>query len=347
MSEDPGMDERQDQGALRMALAVEERLAGLSVRELWRRWEEAHPHAAGIGPSDVGRCPRQVQYRLDEPERDESSGVSMIGSLVHLGLAAITQELEPGCMVEHKTLPPGMDRPGTVDLAAHGRVRDYKTKSCRGFDSVAARGAPWPSDVEQVGVYALGLADEGHDVVELEVVYVDRCGGRDLSYVVPFDPAAAMDALLRLHAWLDDYEAGKELPRAGRHPGDPVCTWCPFVADCWQTDAGGREPVAWSAAPEQVADVARRYRAAKEEADRLADEAKALREQLRGWHGFTFTDDHGVQRSITWTQPKPPAPVFDQEQAILTLQLHGLEVPTKPGQQASSALRTDAAKAKT
>lgn len=205
-------------------------------------YEALHPHAAGIGPSDIGACRRQVAYRVrgDEPDRPESpllQRASFLGSAVHEALARINRELHPTWLVEAQVRVPGMDRDGTVDAYDPERalVLDYKTRSHRGMESVLNRGRAEDKDVEQVELYALALLDMGLPVEVCSVVYVDRNGHSDpLVDTWTFDRQRALRAVARLHALQDAIDAGDELPRDGLGPdtGRP-CDTCRWIATCW------------------------------------------------------------------------------------------------------------------
>lgn len=288
------------------------RLVATFVADL-QALEQADPHPAGIGPSDVGNCRRQVAYRVRgvTPDRKEDAGLrrhAWIGTALHAHVAQARSLSHPTWQVEAKQQAPGMERPGTVDAYMDDlrNVDDIKSKSGRGMDAILSRGRAYDSDREQVSIYALAVEHaSGVAPLTCSVTYVDRQG-----YLDPFvdcwtyDRAEALRALAKLHALQDAIDAGEELPRDGRGPdtGRP-CDTCRWIKTCWQLDKVPEGYTAQSAylAPEEVADAAdqlRRLRAEKAELDAAIE---YLRLQVVGHDGAEFVDSDGIRRRVKWS----------------------------------------------
>lgn len=276
-------------------------------------YEHQHPHAAGIGPSDIGSCRRRVGYRVtgappDRPEDPLLARSSFLGSAVHAALAQVNRAQHPTWLVEQAVRVPGMDRDGTLDAydPEQGLVIDYKTRSSRGMEAVLGRGKAYDHDVEQTELYGLALEDAGHLVKVCAVAYVDRNGHSDpLVDSWTYDRDRAVAAVARLHALADAIDAGAELPRDGKGPdtGRP-CDTCQWISTCWQLDS---LPAGYSAqsaylAPTEVAEAAEQLRVLRLEAAKVKEATDYLRLQLQGHAGATFVDAEGVTRRVAWSR---------------------------------------------
>lgn len=337
-------------------------------------WEQLHQddRDPSAGPSDVGRCRRQTGYRVlrtepdDEYEDDRSAAVA--GSLVHLAVATVRAKLYPAALVEHPVRAPGLEREGTLDAYAGGIVDDVKSASCHVWDRIVGSGQPRPGDLDQLGLYALGLEDAGHQVTELTVSYYNRCTGTVWTTRTPWTTdqrRAALAGLFRLHAVLDAADAGKLLPRDQPHPGTRTCELCPFRRRCWELDSQPAEHVgphtayAETAAerleaiaamddderaavedylPPPLEEAARRHLELGELQQQLEDERRAIAQQLRGWQDARLTDAAGVVRRVAWTRPGPSRMVDDTEAAAELLRQLGHDVPQKQSKPTSAAL---------
>jgi len=275
--------------------------------------EDSDPHAPGIGPSDSGRCRRQVGYRvrqvpMDRPEDEGLRRHAWVGTALHAHVARARQHAHPLDTVEGKVQPPGLDRKGTVDCYMDdlGNVDDLKSKSHRGMDAVLTRGRAYDGDRQQVLIYALSLEDEGREVRTCSVTYVDRNGLLDpFVDCWTYDRSEALAALAALHALADAIDSGDDLPRDGRGPdtGRP-CDTCPWIATCWQLDKVPEGYTAQSAflAPAEVAEAAEQLRLLRAEAAELKDATDYLRLQLVGHAGATWTDADGIERQVKWSR---------------------------------------------
>lgn len=315
--------------------------------------EEANPHALGVGPSDIGRCPAQVAFRVREVEPDRPEDRDLIrkaalGKAIHAAVAEARKLAHPDWLVEVQVQPPGLSRPGTVDayMTDLGVVDDVKTKSERGFDAILGRGKAYDEDRDQTNVYALAIEDMGHPVKTCSVTYVERSGNRP-----PFvdswtyDREEAMGALMRLHALEDAIESGGELPRTGRGPelGRP-CDTCRWPTKCWGVVPAGYSTQSYTLAPPQVAEAGTDLVTLKKQRDAIEEAIEFRRAQLQGHNGAVFTDDEGIVRKVAWTKPGPPKQVTDADAAADLLKSHDLPVPTKPGRASAPQLRTPAVK---
>lgn len=313
--------------------------------------EESDPHPHGVGPSDIGRCPAQVGFRVrgtppDFPEDRALVRKAAMGKAIHAIIAAARRTAHPDWLVEAKVTPPGMNRPGTVDAYGDGNVDDVKTKSERGFDAVLARGKAYDADRDQVDIYALALEDAGHEVKTCSVTYVERSGNRpDFVDSWTYDRNQALTALERLHALEDAALGDGDLPRAGRGPevGRP-CDTCRWRRTCWGHVPEGYSTQSYTLASEQVAAAAADLVELKARADALDSEIAHRRAMLQGHDGAVFTDRDGIVRRVAWTKPGLPKQVTDPEAAAELLRAHDLPVPTTAGRKVSPQLRTPAAK---
>lgn len=217
-----------------------------------------------VGPSDYGKCPRQIMYRVTGHEpgtQRQTSRAATMGTLFWQGLGEFIAEAYPDAVVEGRVAIPGLGRGGSFDLRwiNDGVLVDVKTKNQRGFDRVVSLGEASPEHVGQLETYALAVnrakvrkpksgslrelgAAVGHDpaptpIEMLTVAYVNRDNGDCHEITWAYDEDTAREKV----AWLVEQEemidAGVEMPRApGARLGGFPCDWCPFWRECWQID---------------------------------------------------------------------------------------------------------------
>ena len=227
--------------------------------EAMHRWDAARPRSHkteaaradgvfGVGPSDLGKCEKAIEYRERPPEDytpiDIPKSAAIVGTLLHDAITEARRSMYPWRQYAHPVNIPGLDTPGECDEydPIVGRVVDYKTASRYKWDRNGDDGPP-EHEWEQVMLYGFGLAHEGHLVLEVELLYLNRESGEWESFTRPYSDLAAKRALNRLHALIDALDAGESLPRrtpSGELMGPTVNTicarYCPAVAHCWQLD---------------------------------------------------------------------------------------------------------------
>lgn len=306
-------------------------------------YEAAHPHPAGIGPSDIGECPRRVFYRVTGTPQDREEAAILratawLGAAVHQAIAEARKHAHPTWLVEQPVTVPGMERPGTCDAYMDDlrNVDDVKTKSGRGFDAILGRGKAYDSDVEQTELYALGLEDAGHEVATCSVTYVDRNGyQREGEHGVfvdswSYDRKRALRAVGRLNALQDAVDDGVVPARAGGGPGTGrPCDSCPWIKTCWNLDKVPEGYTAQSAflAPAEVAEAAAQLHALRQEASEIDKAQDYLKLQLQGHGGAVFTDHEGIQRRVSYSKGSSTGGALAQKEAAKLLEQAGLPVP--------------------
>lgn len=276
---------------------------------------------AGITPSDLGRCRRAVMYRETETARDEGWTedrlAAIVGSALHNLVADARRARHPEWWVEQRLAIPGLPRKGRLDAydSDRKRVDDVKTKSGRAMDRLLGRGRADDGDKAQADVYALAAENAGADVRTVTITYLNReaVGDDDASERVWVDEwsysrADSLEALARLHAVQDALDDGVELPRDERGPGSWACDHCAWLARCWELSEvpAGHTAQSWRAAPEEVAEAARRLVVVRAKLAELRDAEDALRPVLVGHRGVTFTDADGAPRVLKWSRGSGP-----------------------------------------
>lgn len=292
-----------------------------------------HP---AVGPSDAGRCTRQVAYRVrgEQPDTERSSEQAIMGTLIHEGIArVIALSFDTADRTaELQVQVPGLKRPGTADDVwwAHGLLTDYKTTSGRAFDWWLNRG-PDDDAWGQLYAYAYGINDTygpTADVIDsLRLVAINRDNGASAEWVIPYDAEAAEQAVAQLVTLQELIDQGHELPRQGAGPGRGFpCDYCSWVRTCWNIDdvPEGRSPQSATLDAdelEQVAAVAAEY----VDAQQIEAKAKRLKEDARAFLvGISVDDAHGF--AVRWSggrrelKPDPAALLAAAEAA-------GMHVP--------------------
>lgn len=255
-----------------------------------------HP---GVGPSDVGRCRRQLAYRVNPPadytpdDTQEPKWGAIAGSLLHASILAERRRRyrwriygdRPGSEVH----VPGLDRPGHPDEydPITGVLYDLKTLGTWATNRWAENGPP--EDVwDQLHVYGWALVRLGWPVREVQVIAYERESGRSYEWGRPYGPEQAERAVGWLQAVATGISLGLEQPRDRSGPSsDALCRRCPAVRHCWNLDAAepaGRSGESWTVLGEEPDPKAVEWagrelvqaRAAARTADSKVEEAKAL-----------------------------------------------------------------------
>jgi hypothetical protein len=201
-----------------------------------------------VGPSDYGKCPRQVQLRVQgvEPgETREKTRAATMGTLFWLGLGNYIAAKYPDAIVEQAVAVPGLERDGNVDLRwqLDGVIVDVKTVSSRAYEHVVTFGAK-PENVGQLETYALAVNRHcervGDELVHtLQLHYVNRDNGDVHPIEWAYDEKVARTKLSELVHMEQMIELGEELPRAeNARLGAFPCDWCPFWRHCWDVPEG-------------------------------------------------------------------------------------------------------------
>ena len=300
-----------------------------------------------VGPSDArvlvpGKgCQRQLAYRLQQvkptdPVPEWMLRATILGKLIHDGVARARRLAHPTWMIETLIEVPGFDRAGRVDCidTDTGTVDDLKTLSDKGFQRITEVGGARDQDRLQVELYALGWAAMGGEPERLSVTYLDRSSGEPWVDVWSYDQRAAERTALAMHAVIDLTATAPPqlIPRGGRHPDWSPCDSCRWRADCWGIEPGRPAPTLVSdrAAPAQVAAAARRMRALRAERARVQDAIDYCREVLVSQHGAVYEDVDGTKRQIRWSAGRPPGEggPLDQAAARAILEHYGETPPT-------------------
>lgn len=299
-----------------------------------------------VGPSDYGKCGRQVAYRVRGHEPGppiEKTRAATMGTLFWQGLGDHIAKTHPDALVEVRVEIPGLDRDGSADLvwSVDGVLVDVKTVSARAFDHVVTFGAK-PDNVGQLETYGLGLNRRiaeaerlGLDVLQpiapvhtLRLEYVNRDNGDVHPVEWAYDEQVARRKVSDLASLEQMIEAGFDLPRAaGARLGAFPCDWCPFWRECWdvpegdpddeyaskftKTDAAVEEAIESYLSAGAVESEAKRTKAAAR--DRLVGIAYGANGYRLSWSGgrVTYVDE------------------IDTDALVEQAQLAGLEIPMK------------------
>lgn len=292
-----------------------------------------------VGPSDSGRCIRQIGYRISgaplEPLDDDSRNDALIGTLIHKGITdAISSLYDPTVRAsEVRVHIPGLRDGAADDVWWEQRtIIDYKTKSARAFEWLGNR--LWLDAVDekekaQVDVYAYALngAHGAGTIRTCRLAYICRDTGetREIEWeYVPADGERAWRALRTMHETVTSVDV-ETLPRegAGIGLGFP-CDWCPFRARCWQIDTvpAPRGAVSQFTPDEAVASLVADYIVLGAEATKATQRRKEVREQLVG---IEYED---ADFTLRWTGGKETEVVEVDDEALLTAAVRaGVKVP--------------------
>lgn len=296
-----------------------------------------------VGPSDYGKCPRQVQLRVNgvEPgEPIEQTRAATMGTLFWLGLGNYIAETYPDAMVEEQVKVPGLERGGNIDLRwiDDGVIVDAKTVSDRAFDHVVTFGAK-PENVGQVETYALAhnrkvraafnaeLAAR-YTVHTLTLAYVNRDNGKVHEVTWAYDESVARAKLSELVSMEQQIDAGFELPRAANaRLGAFPCDWCPFWRTCWDVpegDAPDDYAAKFTDSDEKIESAIETYLTlGVVERDTKAARA-AARDQLVG------IDYASNGYKLSWSGGRTTfVDEIDYDELVVQAQLAGVDVPVK------------------
>lgn len=306
-----------------VAGAVDDALALLEA-------EHGRSAQVAVGASEIGECARLVKWTADgrpATDVDEPSLVAGIGTAVHAWLLpALARVLDdPFALVEQRVTArlAGVGIPGTLDLFAHRRVVDLKTK--HNLDGVRKYGAS-TVEIAQVATYVLGLEQAGERVDGATLLYVDRAYGDRLSIDLDRDEIGEVLEVLEAflaRALVDDAAPRVDVTGADRRAGDRVCRYCRFRTACW-----GDPPRPALVLEEGAVDLEDALRG-------LADAAEREKQGKtdRAWWASVLEDTPaGTYGSLVLKRKRGTAPglALDAEEAERRLAEAGLEVPYKP-----------------
>lgn len=307
------------------------------LAEYEQRQAERDP---AVGPSDArvlvpGKgCVRQLAYRSQrvpatDPEPEHRTRAAIIGEAIHAQVATARRATH-WALVEFQVTPPGFPRAGRLDGYTAGEVNDLKTVSSRVYAGVLELGKARPGDGRQAELYALALAELGHEVHTLSVTYVNRETGEDFTDSWSWDADAAWRTAIAMYRVIDAASLPPaELGRAARLPHDRPCDGCPWRTACWGTLSAAPVDVV-TPAPADVAAAARELKAALSARAELEERIEQLRHEVGAAHGMRFEDEEGIVREIRWSSGRPPGEggALDQGRARALLEYHGEQPPT-------------------
>lgn len=301
-----------------------------------------------VGPSDYGKCERQVAYRVRGVEPGptiEKTRAATMGTLFWQGLGEFIAKTYPDAVVEEHVEIPGLERGGSIDLrwSLDGVLVDVKTVSERAFDRVVTFGAK-PENVGQLETYALAVnrriaRDKGPivtgrsvPITTLRLEYVNRDNGDVHPVEWAYDESAARAKVSELANLEQMIDSGFDMPRAeGARLGAFPCDWCPFWRFCWdvpegdapddyasretKTDAQVESAIETYLSAGQVESEAKKTKAAAR--DRLVGIDYAANGYRLSWGGgrITYVDE------------------VDHDALVVQAQLAGIEVPMRTVEQ--------------
>jgi len=320
-------------------------------------WDAAHARTRqkNLGPSDVGRCLRQSGYNWhDVPPTDERSrGRALLGSLMHLGWAAIiTAAGDPNRQPEVAITIPNLGTGHADDVDFRGRiVNDLKSASARSYERYVTAGLP-DSYWDQPDLYAYGLWLEEATSISLahperpmpeimaeiepwslRVTLVNRESGEE----TPFEQAADLERgaylaqrMVERQQMLEQSTSPEELPREGAGPGRGFpCDYCDWMTACWGAErSDGLSPQSALIADDKAAILARlsEYRQAADELGKLEKIKADARAALTGLPAGEYGD-----YVLKWRGGNPKAPEPDVDAALEILDDLEVPVPLRTG----------------
>lgn len=296
----PFMPARPSKAELRAAPSL-----AAAVRDLDSR--RARSRQRMIGASELGECRRRAAYRIarTKPSNSSTGLQAALGTAIHKDVLRALVKMYGGISevkVRGEQVKGSMDWLDTAEDAPV--VEDLKTTSKGGYEKVLTRG-PYRKHWFQVITYAwlarigavvdrrlLKVGTDSVDVAGVRIRYLSRDSGEDTTFVEPYDPFLAAEAI----AWLSDVYGAledvggdpDETPRDGFGPGiDSMCDYCPFLDRCWgpPVEAGSSRQSRLTVTDEDYTAAVSDYdkwRTAKSEATRQLEYA---RERLRGRTG--------------------------------------------------------------
>jgi len=286
----------------------------------------------GVGPSDLSACQKAVEFRERPPEGHEpvptDKAAAIMGTLIHEGATEARRDLYPWRRFKVPVTVPGLDRDGEADEVdpVIGRVTDYKTAGQYKWDRVGQYGPP-DGEWKQVLGYAFGLIAAGHDITEVELLYVNRETGRWESHKRQYVHEDALAAVSKLHALMDALEAGDPLPR---QRGDDIllgptvntlcARFCPHVKTCWNLDEvpEGRTPEGWAQVRDDTDGAITATLATYDEARAIAKAAKERQDYAKTLLAGLEPGAYG-DYTLRWTGGGAPKEVDDVDARVTQL----------------------------
>lgn len=287
-----------------------------------------------VGPSDYGKCPRQVQLRVTGAPQCEprtQTRAATMGTLFWQGLGEHIAKTHPDAAVEVHVDVPGLERGGSFDLRwiDDGELVDVKTVSERAFDRVVTFGAK-EENVGQLETYALAQnrIDRVQRIKKLTLAYVNRDDGRCEEISWDYDEATARSKLSELVSMEQQIDAGFELPRAeGARLGAFPCDWCPFWRHCWDVpegDAPDDYAAKFTTTDREIEAAIETYLSAGQIESAAKRDKAAARDRLVGIVYAT----NGYK--LSWSSGRTTyVDEVDVDELIVQAQLAGLDVPMK------------------
>jgi hypothetical protein len=185
---------------------------------------------AAVGFSELGQaCDRRLAYRArgTSPVHHPDPLAALTGTGLHHVLAEGFARLDEHVgryLIEQRVSYRGTY--GTVDLFDR-RLRtviDWKTSTVRNIGRIRREG---PTHAQRVQIHGYGsaLAEAGHDVAHVALVWLPRDGSLDDMHVYrePLD-RTVIDAAIDRFIGICDSPHPADVPAV---PG-PLCRWCPF-----------------------------------------------------------------------------------------------------------------------
>jgi hypothetical protein len=289
------------------------------------------PGKWGIGASDTGSCPKQIEFRERPPigyvPLPIDKRAAHVGAAIHEAWTADRRALFPWRKFSGRVHVPGLDRDSEYDEYDEiiGRLTDYKSAGEYMWRKVAVE--PWESHVDQAMIYAYSLVLKNCYVREVEILYIDRATGLEESFRMPYEESVALAALDVLVGHAMRLDAGLPLERKYKGPStSPICRkYCPALEACWGVSAAqvrGRSPESHTLVVTNEDAVLAVKRLS--EASRAESEAKAARAEWRalvdGLEAGTYGDLELKVSGGRLGDPKPdyPARVRQLEEWIMT-----------------------------
>ena len=234
----------------------------VDVNKVLNDWDRRRMRSRQVktGASELGTCRRRLAYRLarQKPDNFTDKGQAIMGTIAHVGILAALRKAHGGTTevkLEDDDVRGSADwlRFDPLGLAI---CSDVKTKGSTYEQSIRqpiTRPHLWQlskyADLLRRGCYQKRerRLREPVDVVDIEVLTINRENGRSHSRRLPFDQAIADEAT----AWQQEVKDRLErdginrVPRdqAGPDSGANICANCPFLNACWgPQDSDGVRP---------------------------------------------------------------------------------------------------------
>jgi hypothetical protein len=306
------------------------------ARSTLHRYDDARPRTQQVtlGPSDLDRCLRQSGYRHHgvEASNPRSASAARIGTLMHLGYAALLREVDdPEVGTEVPLAVSGTKIVGhadSVNWATHV-VEDLKTVSGRSWDRIVTFG-PRDAMWNQVQMYAYALDNAGYtDEWVVRLLIFNRETGEEAVFEREADLDLGHELIERLahrQDVLDFSDSPDSLPREGKGPGRGFpCDWCDWTDLCWPPREDDLSPQSAQIVGDAalVQEQAEAYIIAAEE----ARQAKRRQDDARAFLEGIPAGDYGTTR-LAWRGGQNEAkPKVDVAALIQTATAAGLPIP--------------------